>query len=164
MTRPRHLLFTLLALLFTQVAWAEEEPLDPDQAFRLEMSAIDGNTVRAHWVIADGYYLYRNKLKFKSDTAGVILGEPRLPKGKVKHDEFFGDVEIYRGTIDVTLPVERPAGTNAIKLTATVQGCADAGICYPPQTQSREIKLAEVKPLVQPLPGFGAPAAIQPFG
>lgn len=166
MTRLRHLLFILLALLSVQATWAEEELLDPDQAFRLEMSAIDGNTVRARWVIANGYYLYRNKITFKSDTAGVTLGEPRLPKGKVKQDEFFGEVEIYRGTIDVDIPVERPAGTDTVKLTATSQGCADAGVCYPPHKQSREVKLpAAAKPLVQPLPGFGAtPAAIKPFG
>jgi thiol:disulfide interchange protein DsbD len=165
MTQLRHILFILLALLSIQTTWAEEELLDPDQAFRLEMSAIDGNTVRARWIIANGYYLYRNKIKFKSDTAGVTLGEPRLPKGKVKQDEFFGEVEIYRGTIDVELPVERPAGTDTVKITATSQGCADAGVCYPPHKQSREVKLPAIKPLVQPLPGFGAtPAAIKPFG
>lgn len=164
----RHLLFTLLALLSVQAAWAEEELLDPDQAFSLEMSALDANTVRARWVIADGYYLYRNKFKFKSDTAGVTLGEARLPKGKVKQDEFFGEVEIYRGTIEVEIPVERPAGTDTIQITATSQGCADAGVCYPPHRQSREVKLpallAQAKPLVQPLPGLGAPASIMPFG
>lgn len=164
MTRLRHLLFILLALLSLQAAWAEEELLEPDQAFRLEMSAIDANTIRARWVIADGYYLYRNKIKFKSDTAGVALGEPRLPKGKVKQDEFFGQVEIYRGTIDVDIPVERPIGTDTIKITATSQGCADAGVCYPPHRQTRELKLAAVKPLVEPLPGIRAPAAIMPFG
>ncbi|HEY0721541.1 MAG TPA: protein-disulfide reductase DsbD [Gammaproteobacteria bacterium] len=164
MIQLRHLLLAFLALFATQAALADEELLEPDQAFRLEVSPIDGNTVRARWVIADGYYLYRNKIKFKSDTAGVTLGEPRLPKGKVKKDEFFGDVEIYRGTIDVELPIERPAGTGAITITATSQGCADAGVCYPPHKQSREVTLPEVKPLVQPLPGFGTPATIQPFG
>ncbi|HEY0634378.1 MAG TPA: protein-disulfide reductase DsbD, partial [Gammaproteobacteria bacterium] len=164
MTILRHLLFTLLALFALQAAQAEEELLDPEQAFRLEMSASDGSTVRARWIIADGYYLYRNKIKFKSDTAGVTLGEARLPKGKVKQDEFFGEVEIYRGTIDVEIPLERPAGTDTITITATSQGCADAGVCYPPHKQSREIKLAATQPLVQPLPVFGAPAAIKPFG
>ncbi len=164
MTRLHHLLFAFLALFAVQAVQAEEELLEPDQAFRLEMSASDSNTVRARWVIAEGYYLYRNKIKFKSDTAGVTLGEPRLPKGKVKQDEFFGEVEIYRGTFDVEIPVERPAGTDTIKITATSQGCADAGVCYPPHRQSREVKLPEPKPLVKPLPGFGTPATILPFG
>jgi len=163
MIRPRHLLLVLFTLISFQAAWAED-PLDPDKAFHVEMSAVDGNTVRAHWVIADGYYLYRNKLKFKSDTAGVTLGEIHLPKGKTKHDEFFGDEEIYRGTVDMDIPVVRPAGTSSVKITATSQGCADAGICYPPHSQTRELTLAEAKPLVQPLPGFGAPTATAPFG
>lgn len=168
MSKLRHLLFSLVALLALQAAWAEEELLEPEQAFRLAMSSSDGATLHARWTIADGYYLYRNKFKFKSETAGVTLGEPRFPKGKIKKDEFFGDVEIYRGSVEVEIPIVRSGTVPAtLTITATSQGCADAGVCYPPHRQSHEVILPQAKPaapLVQPLPGFGAPTALQPFG
>ncbi|MEJ2048027.1 MAG: protein-disulfide reductase DsbD family protein, partial [Dehalococcoidia bacterium] len=134
-------LFALLlfsANLFAQ----DEELLEPDKAFALTITPVSADTIQAHWDIAEGYYLYRSKLKFHSDTPGITLGEPQFPAGKIKHDEFFGDVEIYRGSLTVTIPVERGADAPAtLNLTATAQGCADVGVCYPPQHQKRQVAL-----------------------
>jgi thiol:disulfide interchange protein DsbD len=139
----KKLLLPLLSLLLSFNLFAqEEELLEPDKAFALSVRAVDAGTIEARWDIAEGYYLYRSKFKLRSDTPGITLGEATFPEGKIKHDEFFGDVEIYRGSVTATIPVERTADAPAtLALTATSQGCADLGVCYPPQRQRREVSL-----------------------
>ncbi len=146
------LITALLALLLSFTAFAqEEELLEPDKAFALTVTALDADTIEARWDIAEGYYLYRSKFKFKSDNPAISLGEPSYPAGKIKHDEFFGDVETYRGSVAITIPIERADGApSSFTLTATSQGCADLGVCYPPQRQSREVTLAAA-PATAPL-------------
>jgi thiol:disulfide interchange protein DsbD len=135
----------LSALVLTWGAFAHfpvalaEEFLDPEVAFKFSARALDANTLEAHWQIADGYYMYRNKFKF--ELAGGTLGTPNLPAGSVKEDENFGKVETYRKDIRITLPFQRTPGTTAVTLKSTAQGCADAGLCYTPQTTSMAIKL-----------------------
>ncbi len=132
-------LFAGLLLLFAFHAVAEQELLEPDKAFAFSAETRDGK-IHAQWNIADGYYLYRSKLRFSTDTPGVTLGEPQFPKGKIKQDEFFGQVEIYRGMVDVVLPVK--SGSGPVELTAHSQGCADIGVCYPPHKQIVNLQLA----------------------
>ncbi|MFP5507155.1 MAG: protein-disulfide reductase DsbD, partial [Gammaproteobacteria bacterium] len=151
MTRPSpaHWLSTLLVLLGLFVLsgpamsqWEEDELLEPDAAFAFSarMSAPDTLTVR--WDVAEGYYLYRSRIQLRSDTPGITLGEPRLPEGKIKDDEFFGRVETYRGRVEAEVPVQRAAGApDTFRLVAVSQGCADIGICYPPHTQTAELAL-----------------------
>lgn len=128
--------------LFTTQAIAEEELLEPSKAFALSVEVLDADTVQATWNIAEGYYLYRGKIAFESESDGITLGEPQLPAGKVKNDEFFGEVETYRGTITATIPLQRSAGApDTLQLKTTSQGCADAGVCYPPQRNSHELSL-----------------------
>ena len=79
----------------------------PDQAFVLSNSIIDGNTIRVQWDIVNGYYMYRDKFKFTSDTPGITLGKPSFPPGKIKEDEFFGKVETYRKKVAVDIPITR---------------------------------------------------------
>ena len=91
--------------------------------------------LEARFTIADGYYLYRDKLKFALAAGESSLGAPELPPGKTKHDEFFGTVETYRGTVVVRIPMAGVVAGQTIELTAESQGCADAGVCYPPSRQ-----------------------------
>ncbi len=130
-------LCALLALAGS-FAHAAGEPLPPDQAFRVSASALDDKTVEVRFQIADEYYLYRHRFKFEAD--GVTLGEAVLPPGKPKKDDAFGQVEIFRGELRVPLPIT--AGQPPFALTVTSQGCADMGICYPPQTQVLQIAAA----------------------
>src|SRR5210317_1393288 len=134
----------LLGLNINLVAHAEEdELLEPEKAFAISTRMKDDNTVIASWKVAEGYYLYRSKFKFESDTAGVSLGEPVFPKGKIKNDEFFGKVEIYRKGIDVEIPVIRDdKSVNNFTLKTVSQGCADIGVCYPPLRQEAKLQLA----------------------
>lgn len=142
-------LFVLLALFtvltgFSSFASAQEF-LDPAVAFKPSARALDGCTIEVRFEIARGYYLYRDKLRFAAtDTAGeaVTLGAPRLPAGKEKVDDAFGRVEVYYREAKVLLPVPRST-SDALPLTlkVTSQGCAEAGICYPPQQQTLTLQL-----------------------
>ena len=138
------LLILLFALFHTPLALAvmDDEPLPPDQAFAFSARVDGADTVIAEWRIADGYYLYQDKLKFSTDTPGVRLGDIALPPGKVKNDEFFGRVTTYRKHLQVEIPLLRDTqGPLTLKLTVQSQGCADIGICYPPQTHTATLEL-----------------------
>ena len=123
------------------LALDQDKLLPVEQAFALTVTAEDVETAVAKWMIADGYYMYRERLRFESLTPGVALGEPRLPVGKIKKDEFFGEMEVYRDTLRAELPLVRRTDVNTLQLKVTSQGCADIGVCYPPVDNIVELKL-----------------------
>jgi thiol:disulfide interchange protein DsbD len=143
-------LITLVALpaaaqikLFGQ----SDELLEPEKAFQFAARSIDARTLEVSFTIADGYYMYRDKFRFAVDGAGgadgVVLGAPRFPPGIKKKDEFFGEVETYRKTVSVQLPLERSnAAPQSVTLKVTSQGCADIGVCYTPMDSSATLQLA----------------------
>jgi len=126
-----------LASLTTHIgALAEElKLLPPDEAFRFAARALDTRTLEANFSIAKGYYLYRDKLRFAIEPEAMSLGDVALPGGKVKDDPFFGRVETYRDRVVIRLPMGSAVPAKSITLRAESQGCADAGVCYPPHTQ-----------------------------
>jgi thiol:disulfide interchange protein DsbD len=115
--------------------------LPPEQAFRFSARAVDAKTIEARFDVADGYYLYRDKLRFAVAGGSPTLGAVALPAGKRKHDEFFGEVETYRGALVVKVPIVDGSPGQAVVFSADSQGCADAGICYPPTTQQVRLTL-----------------------
>jgi thioredoxin:protein disulfide reductase len=175
MTRsPVRWLSSLLALvsllLLTGPAtaqWEEDELLEPDAAFAFSASMVSPDTLMVRWQVAEGYYLYRTRIQLRSDTPGITLGEARFPEGKMKDDEFFGLVETYRGSVVVEVPVVRSAeAPDTLKLTALSQGCADIGICYPPHTQTAELRLPApgATPVATPGATPGAAQSAAPTG
>jgi thiol:disulfide interchange protein DsbD len=151
-------LLLALPLVWGALAHAEDF-LDPEVAFKFSARAVDANTLEARWQIVDGYYMYRDKFKF--ELVGGALGSPVLPAGKMKDDENFGRVEVYRNDVRIQLPLERSAGTTAVTLKATSQGCADAGLCYMPQTVSQLIQLpAAVIPEAKASPAASGSASV----
>ncbi|KRT60165.1 protein-disulfide reductase DsbD, partial [endosymbiont of Ridgeia piscesae] len=165
------LIITLLGLLLAPFAWAEDELLMPDQAFQISARSDDPDTLLVEWQIADGYYMYRDKLRFSSDAVGIELGEPEFSEAKIKQDEFFGEVAIYRGHASARIPIKRdPGAPETITLEARSQGCADLGICFPPHSQEIKLALAlapqpaaaqQASPA--PLPLLGETAATAPL-
>jgi thioredoxin:protein disulfide reductase len=143
-TRGRGFLLHALAMTaFTLMASASAQvnPLAPEKAFRFSARALDPHTVEARFSIADGYYLYRDKLHFAVEPAASGLTVPALPKGQIKEDQFFGRVETYRGNLIVTLRLQATPPGQKIVVQAESQGCADLGICYPPNIQRVTVAL-----------------------
>ncbi|UCC56394.1 MAG: protein-disulfide reductase DsbD [Gammaproteobacteria bacterium] len=137
----------------------EPDLLPPDEAFRITATTSDSNTVQVSWEIADGYYMYRDRMRFSSDTPGIAFGKPDLPAGKIKDDEFFGKIAIYRNQATVSIPITRAAGASqSLSLSAVSQGCADIGVCYPPHTQLVQLELPNDNPgaTTTDIPALGA--------
>jgi thiol:disulfide interchange protein DsbD len=130
--------------------------LPADEAFRLSARALDAATLEVRFDVADGYYLYRDKLRFEVEPASSAPGTPVLPPGKIHDDEFFGKSTIYRGPTVIRLPLKGGKAGDKLKLTADSQGCADAGVCYPPQRRTLAIALptagAAPGPLIEATP------------
>jgi len=140
----KSLLLVLFLLSWTNVLHAEEELLEPDKAFAFA-ATIKDDQVQLVWTIADGYYLYRDKTRISTSNTGVSLGTIDLPKGKIKKDEFFGDVSILRNQISTSAKVTRnDSSVESFDLTAKFQGCADLGVCYPPITKTITLALADI--------------------
>ena len=136
------MLRVLLVLIFWCQAAAAFQPLPPQLAFKPQVRAIDARTLEVRFEITRGYYLYGDKFRFQLDAEGATLGAPRLPKGKSVEDATFGRVDVYYDRVRLTLPVERPPGEAlAATLHITSQGCAEAGVCYPPLRQSQPVEL-----------------------
>ncbi len=147
-------LIFLSLLLWIEAPLAATETLPPDQVFKVSATALSAEQLEVTWQIMDGYYLYRNKTHIESKTPTVQLGDAIFPNGETKHDEYFGDMEIYRHTLKVSLPI-KANGATSVSLSLGYQGCADQGICYPPQKTSVEIALpttAHTAPVVSANP------------
>lgn len=149
--------FLLLCFTWNAPALAAEF-LDPAVAFKPSVRAVDAQTLEVLFAIAPDYYLYRDKFRFTAD--GATLGTPALPKGKEKQDDTFGKVQVFYRQVAITIPVERNhSGPLVLNLRVTSQGCADAGLCYPPQTQTLEVKLpADSAEAAAPPPALPAPS------
>ena len=165
---PRHLLHRLAWLLVAALtlagfAAAAAEFLEPERAFVVSVRALDERAAEVRIVVAPGYYLYREAFRF--DATAATLDAPDVPPGKVKFDQTFQkNVETHRGDVRIRVPV-REAGPE-FKLAITSQGCADAGLCYPPQTLQANVSLAgfggnaSARMLTVAAPGVGAGGAL----
>lgn len=127
----------LLAALFGSPAIADDF-LAPEQAFDLKAELRADGQLALHWTIAPEYHLYRDRITLRSDGAAVPV---LLPPGKRKYDENFGkEMETYAGGLALQLPWK---GSTAATLTVAYQGCADAGLCYPPAERRYRIDPAQ---------------------
>ena len=134
---------TLLALACAAHAagFGQKKPefLPVDLAFELQpLVWKDDGTLEVSWRIARDYYLYRDRLQFTAAApASLKLGQPVLPPSLPYEDEHFGTTQIYRDKLVVRLPFDKQA-KGGVSVTVVYQGCADAGLCYPPQTRTIE--------------------------
>ena len=138
--------FFLLAI-FSPHFEAFSQPLKPEQAFSFQAKAIKSDLVEVRFQIAPGHYLYRDKFKFAIEPTQIKLGTPQFPAGQVKEDPGFGRMEILRGESAILIPINPfPSAGEPITLAITFQGCADAGLCYPPKTQKIRLSLPPQPP------------------
>ncbi|VVP85340.1 Thiol:disulfide interchange protein DsbD [Pseudomonas fluorescens] len=150
MRRLLCLLFLVLALPASAAGLLESRPsstlgsinnsadfLPVREAFQLSLVESTPQSIKLRFVATEGYYLYRHRFQFRAEPADVSLGAAQLPKGEQKHDEYFGDVEVYHGILEVEVP---RTDQRAFTLAVTYQGCADKGLCYPPETERLDIE------------------------
>ena len=134
----------LLAFLLTFAPLVlAQQVLKPEQAFPVTVSYQAKNIVISH-EIKQGYYLYKDKISYASTNQNIQLIPVELPTGKAHYDEFFGSTEIYRDSMIVTIPVnitKKDLINSNFTIEIKLQGCADIGLCYPPQIWQREVFL-----------------------
>ena len=135
--------FIVSSTLLAYTAFAQDnEILRPQEAYRYAVFDT-GDAIEIDWLVEDGYYLYRNKMSYASGTETIALKAFDLPQGEHHEDEFFGVQQIYRDRFFVSIPhTELSASPETLDLVIKSQGCADIGICYPPQTWTETIQLA----------------------
>ncbi|NIV17142.1 MAG: protein-disulfide reductase DsbD [Woeseiaceae bacterium] len=122
------------------------EFLPVDEAFEPIVIPVDGNNVDVTFRIAPDYYLYKEKISVKTLADNVQLGKLDLPEGKMKTDEFFGEQEVYYQNVFARLPIARATPeAMQLELEVTFQGCAEAGLCYPPTTRIVSVALPEAQ-------------------
>ena len=145
----------LILAQFGTLARAADDFLDPAVAFKFSATEKPGE-VDVTYKIADGYYMYRERFAFATRNGTTTIGEPQLPAGHVKFDQTFNkNVETYRNELTIRIPVKQAAGP--FDLAVTSQGCADAGICYPPMERVYHVS----GDALQPAGSAAAPAAAQ---
>ncbi|WP_299804505.1 protein-disulfide reductase DsbD [uncultured Shewanella sp.] len=113
----------------------EPELMPVDQAFVFDFKQ-QGDQVRISWVIADGYYMYRDKLKFEA-ADGAVLGEIALPQGKPHTDEYFGEQEVYYTYVEMPVAIKESVAGG--KLNVTFMGCAEGKLCFPPTKKTADL-------------------------
>ncbi|MEY4376229.1 MAG: hypothetical protein RJB26_779, partial [Pseudomonadota bacterium] len=148
---------------------AEGEFLPPTEAFRVSAAAIAADRIRVSFAVAPGYYLYQKRLKaaLEGAPAGVALAPFTWPAGKPHDDEYFGKQTVYPESFEAELPVQRSGQTGALTvgLAIGLQGCAEAGLCYPPDTRHITVALPAVgtatgiATTAAPATGTGTPPA-----
>ncbi|HEX9473331.1 MAG TPA: protein-disulfide reductase DsbD [Steroidobacteraceae bacterium] len=148
-------------------ASGSQEFLPPEVAFRVAARVESPDRVRLSWAIAPGYYLYKSRLKFAATSPGISLGAPQLPEGDTKTDEYFGKQVVYHMELIAHLGVQRAVNAgHLLDLAVTYQGCAEAGLCYPPITRQFKLDLDSATALAggtAPGAGNSPGAGGQPF-
>ena len=119
----------------------ESDLLPVDQAFALSAKAVSRQRIEFSWAIAPGFYLYRERIKIQPVDSAFKFNPLQLPEGHKKHDEFFGDVQTYRDSVTAIQTGASASDVDAVTFSVRYQGCADVGICYPPQTRKLTVQL-----------------------
>ena len=147
---------------------ANQEFLPPAEAFRVSATALAADRIRVSFMVAPGYYLYQKRLKatLEGAPAGVTLTPVTWPAGIDHNDEYFGQQTVYPESFEAELVLQRgdSVGALTVGLTLGLQGCADAGLCYPPETRRLTVVLPAVgtAPLAPMAPTEGAASSDSP--
>lgn len=145
MHRAIQLLLVLL-LVFPLVTRAEIDPdelLTAKEAFVLNPPTVSQGLIRLTWKAAENYYLYDNQFQISSSNEDLSLGKLITPSGEMKLDDLFGEVEVHRGEVEVLVPYQYSGSALEVEIQTRSQGCADGGVCYPPQKQNLTVSLPD---------------------
>ena len=129
---------------YGKLVGANADFLPVDEAFQPILTVLDGNTVQVAFRVADGYYLYKDKISAAVNSQKVQLGKLELPPGEMKTDQYFGEQEVYHSDVFARLPLVRATPeASTLNLELKYQGCADGGICYPPISIVKSVRLPQ---------------------
>jgi len=143
--------------------------LPPDQAFALQVTVRDASTLQASFNVTPGYYLYRDKIKFETGDGAAKVLAVNLPRGEMKLDPAFGNIEVFHNSLQAEITLERTGDAAAgMTLNATYMGCSEEGLCYPPIKKAITLALPDVKtgqraPPVPAMTEAPPPSAIAPL-
>jgi thiol:disulfide interchange protein DsbD len=127
--------------------------LPPDKAYALTIGVRDARTLLANFSITPGYYLYRDKISFKTSDPDVKITAVNIPRGEMKHDPNFGNIEVFHQAFQAEIVLERGAASaDVITLNASYMGCSEQGLCYPPITPTLRVNLKDVNTVQTPAP------------
>ncbi|MGH8680950.1 MAG: protein-disulfide reductase DsbD N-terminal domain-containing protein [Burkholderiales bacterium] len=144
--RAASLALALAAVAASAHAVTPDELLEPEKAFRISTQPLDERSLQVRFEIAEGYYMYRDRFKFESES-GRVLADVELPPGERKRDPFFGETVTYRRQVAMRVPLsEEDVVRGRVKLKVTSQGCLDQRVCYAPLEQMVEVRLASASP------------------
>ena len=138
--------FSSLGALSDSLGGGSDEPLAPDQAFKLSTRSENGHFI-ANWEIADGHYMYRDKVKITAvNPDNISTGPIKLDEGELKHDEFFGNIYVYHHQASASLPITGSKdGARSASFKVKYQGCSEiSGICYPPITKTIKVNFEPI--------------------
>ncbi len=147
-----HVLSLTVALLFSGVSSAEDnfrlpaegapvfvdsgsDFLPVSKAFIPNLALKDSARIEVNWFIEDSYYLYKHRFKVIPITKEVRVDELNILPGLRKVDEWFGEVEVYYSTAQLGFRLDGLQSSESVEFELSYQGCAEAGLCYPPVTQ-----------------------------
>ena len=132
----------LFVVLIGNAPGQAQDVLRPEAAYRYAV-ADTGSTIEVDWVVEDGYYLYRNKMSYESGSPAIVFGNIEMPRGLQHEDEFFGVQQIYRDRFYISIPYTVSGDVpESVDLVIRSQGCADIGLCYPPQVWTETVALS----------------------
>ena len=137
--------------------------LPADQAFALNVHAIDQDTLLASFKVTPGYYLYRDKTRFSVGGGKTRIARVLLPKGETKDDPNFGMIEVYHNSFQAEIALNKADVTKPLVLNASYQGCSDQGLCYPPIEKTFSVSLAQTVSAAPP-PAAAAPVPAESEG
>ena len=148
----KYLLVLMLAILwfftgYAHAGFSGTKPLSADKAFALSVVVDGPNQLTAHWQVAQGYYLYSEKINFAFQPK--LIADIRLPKGEIRQDLSHGEYEVYTGNVDV--PVMLNTQAKQVQVTIDYQGCSEKGFCYPPMHKSYEPRYGFLCTAAQPM-------------
>lgn len=150
--------------LFDRPSDAVQGPrvLPAEQAFRLTATASDPYTLKVQWRIEPGYYLYRDKFQLELvDAQGITLASTEIPAGELKDDPYFGPQPVFHEQVLITARLQRSLeSSSAVEIKVHHQGCAEAGVCYPPLSQT--VAVALPAPTLQPVEPPSGPTSALP--
>ncbi len=166
------IIFVIITLLSVSIpVRADEAPLTAEQAFKISAKALQTDQIELSWLIEKGHYLYSNHIQVTSKTPEVHIVSPVFPEGELKHDDNYGDVSIYREAVILPIVLTKDKAVSSVDIEVHYRGCADRGICYPPQKKlltialppetsiaNKTATLNALEQLVTKFPGFDSKA------